>query len=211
MAPVDPGARARGAGALRGQGPRQRARVHRASQQGALPALCARGHPQRSRGAGGLEPYRPLALGSAVRRARAARPHAAGPARRRHPHLPAEQRSAGRAEAAGGEARARRGGVLGRRGRRGRGAAPARPRARPDRQLRGQADRLEGSRPVVRRLAAGGGEGARRQAGDRRIRHLPRGPEPLGRGAPHQDMDALRDIAARGRELEGGPGASSST
>ena len=96
--------------------------------------------------------------------------------------------------------------ALGRRGGRRRGARLARPEPRPDRQLRGQADRLEGRGPAAGRLAAGGGAGSRGAPRDRGLRHLPRGARDASwTRSARGDVDALREIAARGRELEGGP------
>ena len=100
------------------------------------------------------------------------------------------------------------GGRLGRRARaRPRRCAALDPRARPDRQLRGQADRLEGRRPAAGGLAARGGAGARRAARAW-----------SGFGTYRDALEPLRGGAARaatstscarspraGRELEGGP------
>ncbi len=69
------------------------------------------------------------------------------------------------------------------------------PRTRPDRQLRGQADRLEGRRPAARRLAAGGGARAGGAPGGGRLRHLPRGAGALRR----RDGESRRGRAARDR------------
>ena len=198
----DPRARLE-AGALRREDPRQRARVHGA------PAPASASCPTRSRAsaarAGVLVGSRHTAesrCGGAGRRAGAPRAHAPRPAGRGRPHVPpAASRTWSGSRLArpaarpwGGEA----------------GAADALARARPapgpDRELRGQADRLEGRGPAAGRLAAGGGARAGRAARDRRLRHLPRGARALRGGAARaRDLEALREIAARGRELEGGP------
>ena len=150
--------RAGGRRSVRGEGARQRARVHGAPAAGALPALCARGPRRRRRRAGGLATHRGEPLGGDGR-ARPAGAHAAGPARRGRARVPP-------AAAAGGLRRARwladrLEGAARRRGAArpgGRGRAPcARPRPGPDRGLRGQADRLEGGRPAAGGLAARGG------------------------------------------------------
>ncbi len=56
-----------------------------------------------------------------------------------------------------------------------RGAARAGPAARPDRRLRGQADRLQGRRAAPRRLPARAGARAGRAAAGGRLRRVPRG------------------------------------
>ena len=77
------------------------------------------------------------------------------------------------------------------------GAARARPLAGPDRELRGEADRLEGRGPAARRLAAGRGPRARRAPRRGRLRHLLRragalrgGAQGPGRGRPEGDRRA---------------------
>ena len=57
------------------------------------------------------------------------------------------------------------------------------PGARADRQLRGQADRLEGGRSPARRVAAGGRPGAPRPPVRGRVRHLSRHPARVRRRA----------------------------
>ena len=189
----DPGPRAGRNGSVRGEDPRQRARVHGAAAPRALPPLRARGDPRRERGARGLAPHRRVALRGAGGRAGAARAHPPGPARRGRAHLPPPR-------AGPGADRLAAGGRLGRRAGNRRRAAHARPVARPDRQLRRQADRLEGGRPAVRGLAARGGLGAGRAAARGGLRHLPRRARRLrGRAAPRRRRRPAGDRGARAR------------
>ena len=91
------------------------------------------------------------------------------------------------------------------------GSPRAGPLEGPDRELRGQADRLEGRGPAAGGLAARG-----RRVPDARLVIVGFGTyyDALVRfveALASRDLEALRDIAARGRELEGGPPASSAT
>ena len=174
--PGDPGSCAGGRGPIRGEDPRQRARVHGAAAPRALPPVRPRGDPRRQRGAGGLEPHRRVALRGAGGRAVAARAHPPRAARRGRAHLP-PPRARPRAD------RGAAGRRLGRRAGHRRRAAHARPVERPDRELRRQADRLEGRGPAARGLAARGRPRSGRAPAGGRVRHLPRRARRLRRRA----------------------------
>ena len=181
---------ARGGRAVRGQDPRQRARVHGQ----AAPALQARTRAEGLDGARGIlvgsrhtaeslwtemadptvEPATRLGppgvdiapLHAARRRRRRTR---ASSACARGWRRPTSADGARRAAAAAGRAR-RLVRPLGRRG--GRGARHRRAR-RPARGLRRQADRVEGRRAAARGLAARAGPRAAGAAAGRRVRRLP--------------------------------------
>ena len=150
MGPVILAARRRGA--LRGEDPRQRARVHGAPAPGALPALRARGDPAARGRAGGLATTPANSLFEVLSdEPVAAGAHPARAARRGRPRVPpaASPTWSGWRLAAG----------------RRRGAASRAPpevlreldlSSGPDRELRGQADRLEGRGPAAGGLAARG-------------------------------------------------------
>ena len=134
------------------------------------------------RGAGGVAPHRREPLGGAGGRAVPAGADRgwARPGVDVHTFRPGTADLEGLADAAG----------VGRGAPRGAGSAGAAealrsldPDARPDRELRGQADRVEGRRPAAGGLAARGGAGAGGAARDRRVRHLPRGARPVRGGA----------------------------
>ena len=117
---------------LRGQDPRQRARVHGQAAP-ALPAGGARGDRGRARGPRRLAPHRGEPLGRA-RRPVAAGPHPARPARRGRDPLRAAHARRGRRRP-GGAARPARGGRRGRHGGRGgRRAAPGPRSTAPSRR-----------------------------------------------------------------------------
>ena len=72
--------------------------------------------------------------------------------------------------------------------------------------LRRQADRLQGGRPAARRLAARPRATSRRPAADRRLRGARAGAAAALDGLAAGDLGPLRELAERGRGLEGGRG-----
>ena len=156
-------ARALDGRALRGQDPRQRARVHGQAPP-ALPAVRARGAGGRPRHPRRLAPHGGEPVGGDGR-PDGPRPHPARSAgRRRHPlHARASRTRPAPASKACARAwrpptrrHVERGLVRPRRRRGGRGARDRRAR-RPAGRLRRQADRVEGRRPAARGLAARAG------------------------------------------------------
>ena len=114
-----------GRGAVRGQGPRQRARVHGAARPRALPALRPRGARRRGGACSSGRATPARASGRSSARTSGRRPGSARPAstrRRSRPRPPAWRDLARRLEGVTGE--------LGRRRRRRGGAAPASTRER---------------------------------------------------------------------------------
>ena len=179
---------------LRGQDPRQRARVHRQAAP-AVPAGRARGDRGRARRARRLAPHRGEPLGRARRADLPARtrlgppgvdvdPLRAAPLDDGPPRLGGlrerlEAAAAAVAPAAGPAAAPRRLVVRPLPAEAAAALGAARPAARPDRRLRRQADRLEGGRAAARRLAARARPRPRRAAARRRVRRVPR---PRSRG-----------------------------
>ena len=169
-----------GRGALRGEDPRQRARVHREGRARALPRASARGRARRTRGARGLLAHRAEPLGGARRgggrAAHAAR--AAGGGRRstsgrsRTTRMRARSRRPSAWRWVGGCSRSSSRSCARRRrsgprilaapesafardpGAAADALAPARPGKRAAGGVRGEADREQGRRSAARRVAA---------------------------------------------------------
>ena len=174
-------------GALRGEGARQRARVHgQARTRSASCGLAREGLAGAARVLVGSR-HTAASLWEALGDPRAAGAHPAGPAGRRRRALRAPRAPA--AAAAGVRALAQppaRRGVAPRR-RRARAPSPAtsapprealarlEPGQRPAGGVRRQADRQQGRRPAARGLAAGARARAAGAAGGGRLRRLPRG------------------------------------
>ena len=159
------------------------------------------GLERRAGRAGGLAPHRGEPVGG-DRRRRPARAHAARAARRGHRHVPPAPAARGRRAPRGRSPTASRA-ARRRPGAASAGAADALraldPARRTDRELRRQADRLEGRRPAAGGLAAGGGERARRAARDRRASATYRdGLERLVGALRRGDLDDAREIARAG-------------
>ena len=166
-------------GALRGEGPRQRARVHGAPHPERFLPYALEGLGRRSGRAGGLAPHRRESLSRCwptSRRCRSA-PASGRPAWTSTRSGPREPRPASALGLAADRGR------LGRRAGRRRRCSASSTRRGPDRELRGQADRLEGRGPAAGGLAARGEPRARRAPRDRRLRHLPRRAGALRGGA----------------------------
>ena len=181
MGPGDPGPGARGPGPVRGEGPRQRARVHGAAAPRALPALRAGGRARRPGRAGGLAAHRGEPLGGAGRaRACPSAPGWARPAwtctpsgrgrpRRRPPGSGGWPGGSGRARPPSGAERPDAAAALA-------SLDPARDR------IVSYVGKLIVSKGVDLLLAAWPLVVARvpgRAARDRGVRHLPRGARPL--------------------------------
>ena len=157
MGPVIFAPRRSAAGPLRGEGPRQRAEYTVAPRPERFLPYAREGLEQARRGARRVAAHGRAAVGGdgrpglpdadaarAARRGRATRSCRAGPTRRRARLTRSPTGSRARTAAGwGGERRAPPDALR-----------ALDPGARPDRQLRGQADRLEGRRPAARRLAA---------------------------------------------------------
>ena len=165
----DPRARARGRGALRGEDPRKRARVHGQARAGALSGGWPARGSRRSRDPRRLASHRGEPVAGARSGGRLVGANAPGPTRRRRRAL-RPPRSARRprpvsvrwssafvALTRGDGARQR---VRPRRAGRGAGARAAAARPRPAGGVRGQADREQGHRPADSGLAARARRGA---------------------------------------------------